>query len=76
MGEAMRALLAVNPWHLLIVAVLVACDRAVMIWRWIAAAERLPVSAGAAALHLPGQLVRGNFLPAGVGGDAAGGPTR
>jgi uncharacterized protein (TIRG00374 family) len=73
MGEALRALLAVNPWHLLIVAVLVACDRAVMIWRWILLlrSSGSPVSTGAAAhIFLVSSFV-GSFLPAGVGGDAA-----
>ena len=73
MGEALRALLAVNPWHLLSVAVLVACDRAVMIWRWILLlrSSGSPVSAGAAAhIFLVSSFV-GSFLPAGVGGDAA-----
>jgi uncharacterized membrane protein YbhN (UPF0104 family) len=73
MGEALRALLAVNPAHLLIVAVLVACDRAVMIWRWILLlrSSGSPVSAGAAAhIFLVSSFV-GSFLPAGVGGDAA-----
>jgi glycosyltransferase 2 family protein len=73
MGEALRALLAVNPWHLLIVAVLVACDRAVMIWRWVLLlrSSGSPISAGAAAhIFLVSSFV-GSFLPAGVGGDAA-----
>jgi glycosyltransferase 2 family protein len=73
MGEALRALLAVNPWHLLIVAVLVACDRVVMIWRWILLlrSSGSPISAGAAAhIFLVSSFV-GSFLPAGVGGDAA-----
>lgn len=73
MGEALRALLAVNPWHLLIVAALVACDRAVMIWRWILLlrSSGSPISTGAAAhIFLVSSFV-GSFLPAGVGGDAA-----
>jgi uncharacterized protein (TIRG00374 family) len=73
MGEALRALLAVNPLHLLIVAGLVACDRAVMIWRWILLlrSSGSPISAGAAAhIFLVSSFI-GSFLPAGVGGDAA-----
>jgi len=73
MGEAMRAVLAVNPWYLLVVAILVACDRAVMIWRWVLLlrSSGTPISAGAAAhIFLVSSFV-GSFLPAGVGGDAA-----
>ena len=73
MGEALRALLAVSPRHLLLVAALVACDRVVMIWRWILLlrSSGSPISTAAAAhIFLVSSFV-GSFLPAGVGGDAA-----
>jgi len=73
MGEALRALLAVSPLHLLLVAALVACDRVVMIWRWILLlrSSGSPISTAAAAhIFLVSSFV-GSFLPAGVGGDAA-----
>ena len=73
MRAALRALLAVNPVHLLIVAVLVACDRAVMIWRWVLLlrSSGSPITTGdAARIFLVSSFV-GSFLPAGVGGDAA-----
>jgi glycosyltransferase 2 family protein len=73
MGEAARATVSVEPWHLLAVLALVAVDRGVMIWRWVLLlrAADTPVSAKSAAwIFLVSSFV-GSFLPAGVGGDAA-----
>lgn len=73
MGEALRALLAVHPLALVIVAALVACDRVVMIWRWVLLlrATGAPIrTRDAARIFLVSSFV-GGFLPAGVGGDAA-----
>jgi glycosyltransferase 2 family protein len=72
-GEAMRALVGVNPWALLVTAALVALDRVVMIRRWVLLlrASRVPVSTREAArIFLVSSFV-GSFLPAGLGGDAA-----
>ncbi len=73
MREALRAIVAVNPLHLLIVLGLVALDRAVMIWRWVLLLRSAgtPVSTREAArIFLVSSFV-GSFLPAGVGADAA-----
>lgn len=73
MAQSARALLRVEPWHLLAVLALVALDRSVMILRWILLlrARRTNVSADTAArIFLVSSFV-GSFLPAGVGGDAA-----
>jgi glycosyltransferase 2 family protein len=73
MGEALRALVAVRVSHLAIVALLVACDRMVMIWRWIVLlrSSGSPVTTRVAArIFLVSSFV-GSFLPAGVGADAA-----
>lgn len=73
MAEAARAVLAVHPLALLIVAALVAVDRVVMIWRWLLLlrATGAPIrSLQAARIFLVSSFV-GSFLPAGVGGDAA-----
>jgi uncharacterized membrane protein YbhN (UPF0104 family) len=71
--EALRAIANVDPLALLVVAMLVALDRVVMIWRWVLLlrATGAPVTTGAAArIFLVSSFV-GSFLPAGVGGDAA-----
>ncbi len=73
MAEAARALVAVHPAALVAVALLVALDRVVMIWRWVwlLRATGAPIRAGEAArIFLVSSFV-GGFLPAGVGGDAA-----
>jgi glycosyltransferase 2 family protein len=73
MREAARAMVSVDPWHVLAVLALVALDRGVMIWRWVLLlrATDTPVSARSAAwIFLVSSFV-GSFLPAGVGGDAA-----
>src|SRR4029453_2319476 len=56
-----------------IVAGLVACDRAVMIWRWVLLlrSSGSPVTAGVATRIFLVSSFLGSFLPAGVGGDAA-----
>jgi glycosyltransferase 2 family protein len=72
-GEALRAILRVDPRALLVVALLVAVDRVVMIWRWVLLlrATGSPVTTRAASrIFLVSSFV-GSFLPAGVGGDAA-----
>ncbi len=73
LGEAGRAMLETDSRALLLVALLVALDRVVMIWRWVLLlrATGAPVSTEAAArIFLVSSFV-GSFLPAGVGGDAA-----
>ena len=73
MAEAARALVAVHPAALVAVALLVALDRVVMIWRWVwlLRATGAPIRTGEAArIFLVSSFV-GSFLPAGVGGDAA-----
>ena len=73
MTAAARAVIAINPWYLAAVLVLVAADRAVMIGRWVLLlrASRAPISAShAARIFLTSSFV-GSFLPAGIGGDAA-----
>lgn len=73
MAQSIRAVLRIDPLHLLLVLALVALDRAVMILRWVlllrAAGTRI-ASATAARIFLVSSFV-GSFLPAGVGGDAA-----
>jgi glycosyltransferase 2 family protein len=73
MGEAARAMVSVDPAHLLAVLALVAIDRGVMIWRWVLllrAADTPVTTRSAAWIFLVSSFV-GSFLPAGVGGDAA-----
>jgi glycosyltransferase 2 family protein len=73
MTASMRAVVRVDPGWLAAVLVLVACDRAVMIWRWVLLlrASRVPVRGrDAARIFLISSFV-GSFLPAGVGGDLA-----
>lgn len=72
-GAAARAIFGVCPWSIALVAVLLAVDRAAMIWRWVLLlrASATPVAFGTAArIFLISSFV-GSFLPAGVGGDAA-----
>jgi glycosyltransferase 2 family protein len=72
-AESGRALLRVDPRALVAVAVLVALDRCVMIWRWVLLlrATGSPVTAREAArIFLVSSFV-GSFLPAGVGADSA-----
>jgi hypothetical protein len=73
MAAAARAVVAINPWHLIGVLALVALDRAIMIWRWVLLlrASRAPISAGRAARIFLTSSFIGSFLPAGLGGDAA-----
>jgi uncharacterized protein (TIRG00374 family) len=73
MGEAARAIGAIDLTYLALVLGLVAIDRAVMILRWILLLRASGISissADAARLFLVSSFV-GSFLPAGVGGDAA-----
>ena len=70
---ATLAVLRIDPRYLAFVLVLVACDRAVMILRWVLLlrASRVPIGAAdAARIFLISSFV-GSFLPAGVGGDVA-----
>jgi uncharacterized membrane protein YbhN (UPF0104 family) len=73
MAAAARAVVAVSPLHLGAVLLLVALDRAVMIWRWLLllAARGVGVEPGAAARVFLVSSFVGSFLPAGIGGDAA-----
>src|SRR5688572_27057873 len=73
MGDAARAMAAIDLRYLALVLALVAVDRAVMILRWILLlrASGIAIPAGdAARLFLVSSFV-GSFLPAGVGADAA-----
>lgn len=73
MAQSARAILRIEPWHLLAVLALVALDRSVMILRWILLlrARGTHIAASTAArIFLISSFV-GSFLPAGVGGDAA-----
>lgn len=73
MGAALAAIARISLPHLALVLLLVAIDRAVMIWRWVLllrAAGVAVANAAAARLFLVSSFV-GSFLPAGVGGDAA-----
>lgn len=71
--EALAAMVHADPRALLVVALLVLVDRAVMIWRWLlllrASGTRISTRE-AAHIFLVSSFV-GSFLPAGVGGDAA-----
>jgi uncharacterized protein (TIRG00374 family) len=72
-GETARAVVRIHQGYLALVLFLVACDRAVMVLRWVLLlrASAVPVSAGEAArIFLISSFV-GSFLPAGVGGDVA-----
>jgi len=73
MAEAARAVVRIDPGHLLAVLALVALDRSVMIGRWILllrATGTNVATSTAAHIFLVSSFV-GSFLPAGVGGDAA-----
>jgi uncharacterized protein (TIRG00374 family) len=70
---AALAVIRVKPAHLAFVLFLVACDRAVMILRWVLLLRASNVAIGtgeAARIFLISSFV-GSFLPAGVGGDVA-----
>ena len=73
MGETARATLAINPAHLLVAVALVVLDRALMLTRWILLVRRagmvMPLKS-AVWVYLVGSYL-GNFLPSGVGADAA-----
>jgi uncharacterized protein (TIRG00374 family) len=73
LGEASLAIVRIDRRYLLLVLALVACDRAVMILRWVLLlrASSVPIApAEAARIFLVSSFV-GSFLPAGVGGDMA-----
>jgi uncharacterized membrane protein YbhN (UPF0104 family) len=72
-GATLDALLRLRPSFAVAVALLVALDRAVMIWRWmiLLRANGVPIAAGSAVwIYLVSSFI-GAFLPAGVGADAA-----
>jgi uncharacterized protein (TIRG00374 family) len=71
--EASLAIVRIDLRYLALVLALVACDRAVMILRWVLLlrASSVAIRAGdAARIFLVSSFV-GSFLPAGVGGDMA-----
>jgi uncharacterized protein (TIRG00374 family) len=73
MPRAIAATLRVDARALLVVLALVACDRGVMILRWLLLLRGAGVSVGAATaarIYLISAFV-GSFLPAGLGGDMA-----
>jgi uncharacterized membrane protein YbhN (UPF0104 family) len=73
MGDAARAIAAIDFRYLALVLGLVAIDRIVMIWRWVlllGASGIAITTRDAARLFLISSFV-GSFLPAGVGADAA-----
>jgi uncharacterized protein (TIRG00374 family) len=73
MRAAALAIVRVDPRYLALVLVLVACDRGVMILRWVLLlrASRVEIDArDAARIFLISSFV-GSFLPAGIGGDVA-----
>jgi glycosyltransferase 2 family protein len=73
MRAAGLAIVRVHPGYLALVLALVACDRLVMILRWVLLlrASGVPIAARSAArIFLVSSFV-GSFLPAGVGGDVA-----
>lgn len=73
MRAAALAVVRVDPRYLALVLVLVACDRVVMILRWVLLlrASRVEIEArDAARIFLISSFV-GSFLPAGIGGDVA-----
>jgi uncharacterized protein (TIRG00374 family) len=70
---ATLAVVRVDPWYLTLVLILVACDRAVMVLRWVLLlrASHAAIATGEAArIFLISSFV-GSFLPAGVGADMA-----
>ena len=73
MGDAARAIAAIDLRYLALVLGLVAVDRALMILRWVLLLRASGIAittSDAARLFLISSFV-GSFLPAGVGGDAA-----
>ena len=73
MAAAARAVAAISLPHLALVLLLVACDRLVMIFRWVLLLRASGVAitwANAARIFLVSSLV-GSVLPAGVGADVA-----
>ena len=73
MSAAAQAMWRVDLRYLALVLVLVACDRAVMIFRWVLLlrASHVPITTrDAARIFLVSSFV-GSFLPAGIGGDVA-----
>ena len=73
MAEAARGLVAIDTAHLLIALALVVLDRALMICRWVLLIRRADMALSlksAVWVFLVGSYL-GNFLPSGVGGDAA-----
>lgn len=73
MAETARAILAINPAHLLTAVALVVVDRVLMLSRWWLLVRRagmaIPLKS-AVWVYLVGSYL-GNFLPSGVGADAA-----
>ncbi len=72
-GASAHAIAAIDLRYLALVLALVACDRMVMIWRWVLLLRSSGVPIGlaqAARVFLVSSFV-GSFLPAGVGADAA-----
>jgi uncharacterized protein (TIRG00374 family) len=73
MAETARATLAINPAHLLTAVTLVVVDRVLMLSRWLLLLRRagmaLPLKS-AVWVYLVGSYL-GNFLPSGIGADAA-----
>jgi glycosyltransferase 2 family protein len=73
MAETARATLAINPAHLLTAVALVVVDRVLMLSRWLLLVRRagmaLPLKS-AVWVYLVGSYL-GNFLPSGIGADAA-----
>lgn len=73
MAETARAALAINPAHLLTAVALVVVDRVLMLSRWLLLVRRagmaLPLKS-AVWVYLVGSYL-GNFLPSGIGADAA-----
>jgi glycosyltransferase 2 family protein len=72
-GAAVDAMLRLDAGPAILVLMLLAADRAVMVWRWIILlqATGTPVAIKSAVwIYLVSSFL-GSFLPAGVGGDAA-----
>jgi hypothetical protein len=73
MRESMAGILSINPMHLAGALALVACDRLLVMGRWVQLVRRADMVRSvksAVWLFLVGSYL-GNLLPAGVGGDAA-----
>jgi uncharacterized membrane protein YbhN (UPF0104 family) len=73
LGETVRAIARLSPGIVVAVLVLLALDRAVIIWRWIilirATGQRVAAKS-AAWIYLVSSFI-GSFTPGGIGGDAA-----